>query len=123
MHETYGLVAFRSRQQVLRMETQLKRKGITCSIISTPREIAVGCGLSIRFKPEDLSRVIAEYRDMDTSALIGFYMVDNNGQRQSLRPVSVGSGFSGPNPAGFGGVRSGMPDLGPAPERTTRGRP
>ena len=49
MNESFGLAAFRSRTQVLRMENALHRAGLSAGVIATPREIAVGCGLSVRF--------------------------------------------------------------------------
>jgi len=47
MDETFGIAAFRSRQQVFRFDSALRRSGINGRIISTPREIQVGCGLSV----------------------------------------------------------------------------
>ena len=33
MHEVYGVAAFRSRQQVLRFESQLRRMGVPVSVV------------------------------------------------------------------------------------------
>lgn len=54
MWETYGVAAFRSRQQVLLLEAALRREGVASRIVSTPREVSMGCGLSVRFRLEDV---------------------------------------------------------------------
>ena len=50
--DVYGIAAFRSRQQVLHYESILSRRGIPVRVLSTPREVAVGCGLSLQFPVE-----------------------------------------------------------------------
>ena len=57
MQECFGIASFRSRQQVLKFETALRRAGIRVSIITTPRDVAVGCGLSVRFEVENFREV------------------------------------------------------------------
>ena len=90
MTETFGIAAFRSRQQVLRFEAHLRKRRIACSVISTPREVAVGCGLSVRFNMADLQAVIREYRALQPGNLIGIYSVENmGGARPKLSPVYI----------------------------------
>lgn len=73
MEETFGIAAFRSRQQVLRFESALRRSGLSAQIMSTPREIQVGCGLSVRFDEKEAQKVMAVYRKNNPGNLIGFY--------------------------------------------------
>ena len=40
MQERFGIAAFRSRQQALRLEAALKKEGLPVRRISTPREVA-----------------------------------------------------------------------------------
>ena len=82
MQSSFGIASFRSRTQVLRMEDALRRAGLAAGVISTPREVAMGCGLSVRFEFSDYPQVIAVYRRMNPGALIGFYRVDHYGTRQ-----------------------------------------
>ena len=51
--EIFGVASFRSRQQVLQMEAALRREGVPVSVVTTPREVALGCGLSVRFELAD----------------------------------------------------------------------
>ena len=44
MQEVYGIAAFRSRQQVLMLESALRRQGLSVGVITTPRDVALGCG-------------------------------------------------------------------------------
>ena len=57
MQEIFGIAAFRSRQQVLRLEAALRREGLMVNVINTPRDVALGCGLSVRFRIEDAPAV------------------------------------------------------------------
>ena len=88
MNESFGLAAFRSRTQVLRMENALHRAGLSAGVIATPREIAVGCGLSVRFELSDTPQVLQIYRRLNPSALIGFYRAEGYGTRRlTLTPL------------------------------------
>ncbi|NLO84176.1 MAG: DUF3343 domain-containing protein [Clostridiales bacterium] len=89
MREAFGIASFRSRQQVLKFEGALRRAGIKVSVITTPRDVAVGCGLSIRFELGDYSRVSEIYNQLRPSNLIGFYqVVRDDHQRTVTRPIS-----------------------------------
>ena len=88
MNESFGLAAFRSRTQVLRMENALHRAGLSAGVIATPREIAVGCGLSVRFDLSDTPQVLQIYRRLNPGALIGFYRAEGYGTRRlTLTPL------------------------------------
>lgn len=89
MYEEFGIASFRSRQQVLKFESALRREGERVSIITTPRDVAVGCGLSIRFELVDKDRVMDVYRRLRPSNLIGFYKVTREeGNRTITRPLN-----------------------------------
>ena len=87
MQDEYGVAAFRSRQQVLRFEAALRRRGVPASVISTPRSISMGCGLSVRFPLEyrqEVRRALAEER---ANNLIGLYRARYDGARLSVAPL------------------------------------
>jgi len=63
-------------------------RDIRVEIITTPRDVSIGCGLSVRFELDDLSRVQAIYRQLQPSNLIGFYRVERRGGgRPSVVPL------------------------------------
>lgn len=96
MEERFGIAAFRSRQQVLAFEQALRRAGVGASIVTTPRSIAVGCGLSVRFELADVQRVAAVYRAAQPANLIGFYQAQYDGHGHvTCRPLGIETGYSG----------------------------
>lgn len=96
MEENFGLAAFRSRQQVMNFERDLRRSGVHASIISTPRSISVGCGLSVRFELPDTQAVREVFRATQPGNLIGFYRVSRqDGGRLMVSPLGVQTGYTG----------------------------
>ena len=86
--EVFAIASFRSRQQVLKFEGALRRGGVQVEVITTSRDVSVGCGLSIRFELTDADKVMEIYRQLRPSNLIGFYRVERlNGQRTVTRPL------------------------------------
>ena len=87
----YGIASFRSRQQVFAFESALRRSGIQTQIVSTPREVALGCGLSVRFEERDIGRAIDVYRRAKPGNLIGFYLVEEwpGRGRPRLSPIPI----------------------------------
>ena len=87
--EVFGIASFRSRQQVLKFEGALRRAGVRVEVITTPRDVAVGCGLSIRFELAEQAQVMDVYRRLHPSNLIGFYRVERSqGQRTVTKPLT-----------------------------------
>ena len=84
MQERFGIPAFRSRQQALKLEAALKREGLPVRMISTPREVALGCGLSVRFEGQDAPRVLAAVERLRPQNMIGVYDVENAAGRTKL---------------------------------------
>jgi 2-keto-3-deoxy-6-phosphogluconate aldolase len=78
IHESYAIVAFRSRQHALHFNRLLSSKGHVTHIMTTPREIAMGCGLSVKFSPQITSKVIQVYKDYDMP-IIGIFNVTREG--------------------------------------------
>ena len=87
MRDVYGIAAFRSRQQVLRFEDALHREGIAAGVVTTPRAVALGCGLSVRFDIENSERVKQVLRRENPGNLIGLYRVEYNGGRPAIAPL------------------------------------
>ena len=88
MGKSYGIAAFRSRQQVLAFEKALREAGIAASVIHTPHEIAIGCGLSVRFELTDYERVRDVFSRRAYPAFVGFYLASNTGTRLILKVLS-----------------------------------
>ena len=95
MEEQFGIAAFRSRQQVMHFESALRRAGVPASIITTPRAVAMGCGLSVRFELHDARDVAAVYHVAKPGNLIGFYRVWRNGGPAQVAPLGLDTSYSG----------------------------
>ena len=87
MLDAYGVAAFRSRQQVLRFESILRRRGVPVRVISTPRDISMGCGLSVRFPLEYAQAVRRALREESPANLIGLYRAEYYGRRLRVTPL------------------------------------
>ena len=72
MQERFGIAAFRSRQQALKLEAALKREGLPVRMISTPRE------------GQDAPRVLAAVERLRPQNMIGVYDVENAAGRTKL---------------------------------------
>ncbi|MCI8435677.1 MAG: DUF3343 domain-containing protein [Clostridia bacterium] len=58
------IFSFRSRNAALRFRDDLYRNGVSCTLINTPQEAGVGCGLSVRIEASQLTaanRVLGIY--------------------------------------------------------------
>ena len=96
MEGTYAIASFRSRQQVMSFEGQLRRAGVRGEVVSTPREIAVGCGLSVRFDCADMDRVRELCRQTPPQNMIGIYCAvrpEGGGLRTRFVPVMGSRGI------------------------------
>ena len=88
MEENFCIAAFASRLQVMNFEAAMKQQGMNASIVTTPRAVALGCGLSVRFEEQDAARVKALYKALGLGNLIGFYRVTRDvSGRATVRPL------------------------------------
>ena len=96
MEEKFGMASFRSRQQVMNFERDLRRSGVKTSIITTPRAVSLGCGLSVRFELRDQMAVKSVFMATQPGNLIGFYSVERDGAGQtSVRPLGIQGRYTG----------------------------
>lgn len=88
MMEKFMIAAFRSRLHVMAFERTLNAAGVRASVVTTPRAVALGCGLSVRFEAGDVDRVRALLRGGPAENLIGLYSVEREPSgRTVVRPV------------------------------------
>ena len=72
------LAVFRSRSQAIDCNARLKAMGVPASIINTPREANIGCGLSVKIPINMLDRVKMIIRNLNYSAFYGYYRMQTN---------------------------------------------
>ena len=71
------LAVFRSRSQAIDCNARLKKYGIISSVINTPKEANVGCGLSVKIPQNLLPRARTLIISARYSAFYGFYTMQN----------------------------------------------
>lgn len=71
----YVIAVYRSRNVSMRAYNFLLSQGVTCALVSTPRNANVGCGLSVKFGKADLPT----YKQVLSSAetFVGFFLIKN----------------------------------------------
>ena len=85
--ESYGIAAFRSRQAVLRFDDQMRRAGLITHIITTPRAVSMGCGLSVRFDRCAMPIAMELQRSHPSPIFIGFYIAQRQDYKVRVTPV------------------------------------
>ncbi len=71
------LAVFRSRSQAIDCNARLGKYGIYSSLINTPKEANIGCGLSVKFTENFLNRAKAVIKGGNYSAFYGYYIMKN----------------------------------------------
>lgn len=81
------IMAFRSRAHTIKFYNLLKANGLSVEIINTPKEAGVGCGLSIKFMPQNLNLVKRAFSITSLSSFAGFFAVKDMGGRRFVKPL------------------------------------
>ena len=71
----YVIAVYRSRNVSIQAYNYLIGRGFTCALISTPRSVGVGCGLSVKFGKDILPYVKHNLANGET--FVGFFVVKN----------------------------------------------
>lgn len=77
----YMIAVFRSRTETINFANILRSYRVNVMIVSTPRQINVSCGISVKFNPayEGRAKEILERRKFDSFG--GFYLAKYVGGR------------------------------------------
>ena len=71
------LAVFRSRSQAIDCNARLRSLGVPASLINTPREANIGCGLSIKIAPMHLERVRMLIKNLNYSEFYGYFRMQS----------------------------------------------
>lgn len=75
----YYIFSFRSRNQSMRFYEALKRSGVYSQLITTPRSIAIGCGLSVKVNDNDFLDARDVFFQNNYETFAGVFFNSNNG--------------------------------------------
>jgi len=81
-----AIIAFRSRQHALYFNQILKDNGYEAQMISTPKGISIGCGLSLRFSPHLIDKIIEIYK-RNKVPIVGIYLIKQTGNVSELKRI------------------------------------
>lgn len=81
----YLIFAFRSRAQSMKYYNELKKTGVNCSLINTPREISVGCGLSVKTSDESYVTAVEVLNRLSLNTFLGAFSVSPSGRDKTVR--------------------------------------
>lgn len=77
------IAVFKSRTEVFAFLEKLKSAGVFCSIVPTPKEARVGCGLSAKFSQSGLQVALRVIKALNLSSFYGIFYVKISGNRSS----------------------------------------
>ena len=72
----YIIVSFRSRLESIMLKKELDKRGLFSEVVSTPKEANVGCGLSVKINPYQISFVKKLVLTSGFKTFIAFFKVD-----------------------------------------------
>lgn len=81
------LAVFGNRSHTMQFASCLKRMGVRCKTISTPRELSVSCGISAVFPAQNLTQakfIVDKYK---FSSFTKFYIMVSNGVFKKYHPL------------------------------------
>ena len=83
----YTIAVFRARNETITFANLLRSYGVNVMIVSTPRQINVSCGISVRFNNENLetAKNLLARRRFDSFG--GFYLIKQIGANLKAIPV------------------------------------
>ena len=73
----YVVAVFINRTQALQFAEVLRRMGVQCNIINTPREISNSCGLAVMFQSVKIGRARVVLNSGNFTGFKGFYNKKN----------------------------------------------
>lgn len=86
--EEYQIAAFRSREQTIKYFEKLRSYRVDCSVINTPREASVGCGISVKYPSRYFHTAQIVLSRGSYSTFIGFFQVTESHGRRYVQMVN-----------------------------------
>ena len=83
----YVIVAFRSRNQTAKMYEIFSSNGVPSKIINTPREVNVGCGISVKFDESFFEKAKMLANRYPQPSFVGFFKIFISGSRYVAKRI------------------------------------
>lgn len=82
----YLLAAMKSRTDALSVQEKLRARGVRAVVIPTPKQVNVGCGLSVKTYVQNASDLIRATKEVRPVSFVGFYVVSERAGGYYVRP-------------------------------------
>lgn len=69
------LAVFKSRSETIYFANMLRNFGIMAQVVNTPRQAGQACGICVKFRPDDFSKVRELLSKKRFQGFAGFYSV------------------------------------------------
>lgn len=80
----YILIVLRSRTQAFNLKKYFLENNIISEIVTTPKEVMVGCGLSIKIEIKYLEKAKKLCLNYNFQNLVGIYKIYSEGDKNKL---------------------------------------
>ena len=84
---TFCLAVFRSRNETLYLANMLNSARIRASIVNSPKDAGISCGISVRFEEGFLNAVNRIIASKPFRSFAGIYRVVQSGNRNSYEKI------------------------------------
>ena len=81
------VISHRSRAHTVRFAEFLRKNGVYCQIINTPKEAGVGCGLSVRLSLKDVAVAKRAVSITKYSSFAGVFLVKTVGAKRVIKSI------------------------------------
>ncbi|MDR0425995.1 MAG: DUF3343 domain-containing protein [Clostridiales bacterium] len=88
--EMYTIFAFQSRAQAMTMYSSLKRAGIGSALMTTPREVSLGCGLSVKICEQSYREACSVLYAVENDTFLGAFRLYYEGRRTCVERIRGG---------------------------------
>lgn len=85
----YALAVFRSRTHTRTFAEKMKLAGVYCSIVQTPPDAGVGCGVSAKFYRGDLDVAVWVLKRCAYYSFAGFYDFYVDSVKYTLKRIKM----------------------------------
>lgn len=83
----YIIASFRSRSQVYSFADTMKKSGLYYEIVTTPKEVSLGCGLAVKMNKNNISDARSIINNYYYENFSGFYVVTEKGLRREVKSI------------------------------------
>ena len=81
------IIAFSSRNASMRFSEALRKGGVPSTLVNTPRDLSLGCGISVRVESRFTSKVQNLLLETDKHSYLGTYKLMKSGNKTVAVPL------------------------------------